>query len=167
MICPGLHLYRSGTIYNIWIADLDVRIIHRLPSLLMVSLFCLITEPAWVTSLGLYDYNWSYYPSQAYVAQYNILDIETPSGSISGIVGHSYSYSTSATDPDGDQVQYTFDWGDGSTTLTGIVDSGISVTATHSWSKKGTYKVRAKAIDADVPGVTSEYSDPLIVTIKR
>jgi hypothetical protein len=94
------------------------------------------------------------------------LDIETPSGSISGIPGQSYSYSTSATDTDGDQVLYTFDWGDGSTSVTGAFDSGISATALHSWSKAGTYHVKAKANDADIPGLTSGYSDPLIVTIR-
>jgi hypothetical protein len=94
------------------------------------------------------------------------LDIQTPSGSISGIPGQSYSYSTSATDPDGNQVQYMFDWGDGSTSVIGPFDSDISVTASHSWSKSGTYQVKAKAIDADIPGITSGYSDPLTVTIR-
>ncbi len=97
--------------------------------------------------------------------QYNIFDIETPSGSVSGIPGQSYSYSTSATDTDGDQVQYMFDWGDGSTSVTGPFDSEISATESHSWIKAGTYQVKAKAIDADIPGMTSGYSDPLTVTI--
>ena len=120
--------------------------------------------PAWITSLGSCGYYWPYY-SQAYAEQYE-LDIQTPSGSISGIPGQSYSYSTSATDPDGNQVQYMFDWGDGSTSVIGPFDSDISVTASHSWSKSGTYQVKAKAIDADIPGITSGYSDPLAVTIR-
>jgi hypothetical protein len=94
------------------------------------------------------------------------LDIQTPSGSISGIPGQSNSYSTSATDPDGDQVQYIFDWGDGSTSVIGPFDSDISANASHSWSKAGTYQVKVKAIDADIPGITSGYSDPLTVTIR-
>jgi hypothetical protein len=133
---------------------------------LIISLACLIIEPAWVTSLGLGGYYWPYHSSQVYVEQYNILDIETPSGSISGIPGQSYSYSTSATDTDGDQVLYTFYWGDGSTSVTGPLDYGISTTASHGWSKAGTYQVKAKANDADFPGLTSGYSDPLTVTIK-
>ena len=120
--------------------------------------------PAWITSLGSCGYYWPYY-SQAYAEQYE-LDIQTPSGSISGIPGQSYSYSTSATDPDGNQVQYMFDWGDGSTSVIGPFDSDISVTASHSWSKSGTYQVKAKAIDADIPGIISGYSDPLTVTIR-
>ena len=114
-----------------------MRIIHRLSLLLIFSLACLFMGPAWITSLGSCGYYWPYY-SQAYAEQYG-LDIQTPSGSISGIPGQSYSYSTSATDPDGNQVQYMFDWGDGSTSVIGPFDSDISVTASHSWSKSGTY----------------------------
>ena len=80
---------------------------------------------------GSCGYYWPYY-SQAYVEQYNIFDIEIPSGSVSGIPGQSYSYSTSATDTDGDQVRYMFDWGDGSTSVTGPFDSDISATESHS-----------------------------------
>ncbi|MRS05392.1 glycosyl hydrolase family protein, partial [bacterium] len=59
----------------------------------------------------------------------------SPSGPISGVTGTSYIYSTSATDPGGDQVKYTFDWGDGTIqTETGLVNSGITASATHSWS---------------------------------
>ena len=141
-----------------------MRKIHRLYLLLICSLACLCMEPALVTSLGSCAYYWPYY-SQAYFEQYNIFDIETPSGSVSGIPGQSYSYSTSATDTDGDQVRYTFDWGDGSTSVTGPFDSEIIAAASHSWIKAGTYQVKAKAIDADIPGMTSGYSDPLTVTI--
>ena len=47
-----------------------------------------------------------------------------PSGPASGLSATSYSYSTSAIDPDGDQVKYTFDWGDGATSQTGLVELG-------------------------------------------
>jgi len=149
-----------------YVEGLDVRIIHRLSLTLIILLACLLMEPACAASLGSSGYFWPYYPCQVYVEQYNILDIETPSGSVSGIPGQSYSYSTSATDTDGDQVFYTFYWGDGSTSVTGRFDSGISVTVSHSWSKAGTYKVKATATDADIPGLTSGYSGPLTVTIR-
>ena len=138
--------------------------IHRLSLLLIFSLACLFMGPISGHQPGIVWLCWPYY-SQAYAEQYG-LDIQTPSGSISGIPGQSYSYSTSATDPDGNQVQYMFDWGDGSTSVIGPFDSDISVTASHSWSKSGTYQVKAKAIDADIPGITSGYSDPLTVTIR-
>ena len=70
----------------------------------------------------------------------------TPSGSTSGYVGTTYSYSTSTTDPDGDPVRYEFDWGDGSTTTTCWYISGFTATASHSWSS-GTYYVKVRAQD--------------------
>jgi len=72
-----------------------------------------------------------------------------PSGPGSGDTGTSYSYSTSATDPDGDQVKYTFDWRDGITTETGFVDSGTTASESHTWSSPGTYYVKAKATDSE------------------
>jgi hypothetical protein len=70
---------------------------------------------------------------------------EIPSGETFGIRGDIYSYSTSATDPDyGDSVAYyIFDWGDGTT----IQTIGDSCSASHKWNRRGTYSVKAKAID--------------------
>jgi len=87
-----------------------------------------------------------------------------PSGPTSGYTGTSYTYSTSATDPDGDQVKYCFDWGDGTTkTWTGFVSSGVSASASHSWSSPGTYYVKAKA--QDYYGAESGYSSSLTVAV--
>ncbi len=86
-----------------------------------------------------------------------------PSGSTSGITGTSYSYTTSATDPDGDPVKYTFNWGDGKTTTTGLVDSGTAASSSHSWTAVGTYLIKAKATDSK--GLASAYSSSLTVKI--
>ena len=87
-----------------------------------------------------------------------------PSGSTAGNPGTSYSYSTSATDPDGDQVKYTFSWDDGTTnTQTGLVASGTSASLPHTWSTAGTYYVQAMATDSK--GATSGWSSATIVTI--
>jgi hypothetical protein len=86
-----------------------------------------------------------------------------PTGSATGVTGSSYSYSTSATDPDGDQVKYTFDWGDGLTSTTALVNSGTSANASHAWSKAGTYLVKTNA--TDFKGDASGYSSALTVTI--
>ena len=43
------------------------------------------------------------------------INMARPSGSKTGYIGTSYSYAAFATDPDGNQVMYTFDWGDGTT----------------------------------------------------
>ncbi len=87
----------------------------------------------------------------------------TPSGPTSGYTGASYSYSTSTTDPDGDDVCYQFDWGDGLTTTTGYYSSGSTVSVSHTWESSGTYYVKVRA--KDVYGAWSDWSDPLTVTI--
>ncbi len=86
-----------------------------------------------------------------------------PSGLASGIAGSIYSYYTSATDPDGNPVKYTFDWGDGITSTTSLVNSGKSAIASHTWNVSGTYQVRANATDSS--GASSGLSSPLTVKI--
>ena len=87
-----------------------------------------------------------------------------PSGPNSGDIGATYSFSTSATDPTGDQVIYTFDWGDGTAqTETALVNSGTTASASHNWSTAGTYAVKAMATDGY--GATSGWSDGLQVAI--
>ncbi|MCD6390813.1 MAG: PKD domain-containing protein [Dehalococcoidia bacterium] len=90
-------------------------------------------------------------------------DPSSPSGPSSGYIGTSYTYSTSATDPDGDQVKYTFDWDDGTTSETGFVSSGSTTSKSHSWSNPGTYYVKAKATDSH--GASSGWSSLKSVTI--
>ena len=91
----------------------------------------------------------------------------TPTGSTSGDSGSSYTYSTRATDPDGDRVKYTFDWGDGSTSVTSLVSSGSAVSTSHIWTVASgstrTFSVRSKATDEN--GLDSDWSRPLSVTI--
>jgi hypothetical protein len=89
----------------------------------------------------------------------------TPSGPSSGSVGTSYSYSTSTTDPDGDQIKYGFDW-DGNGVVddwSSLLDSGDPCSMSYSWSSTGTYQVKVKA--QDVYGAESEWSSVLTVTI--
>lgn len=70
--------------------------------------------------------------------------------------GVSATYTTSATDPNGDQVKYTFDWGDGTQTTTGFYSSGATASASHSWSAAGTYNAKVYATDSK--GATSGWS---------
>ena len=88
---------------------------------------------------------------------------EKPSGSAICVAGTSYSYSTSATDPGGDKVKYTFDWGDETTSTTSLVNSGTSASASHSWSTARTYQVKAMATDNK--SATSAWSNPLVVSV--
>ncbi|MGF3585353.1 MAG: PKD domain-containing protein, partial [Thermoplasmatota archaeon] len=91
---------------------------------------------------------------------------EKPSGPTSGKIGAEYTYTTSTVDPDNDQVYYKWSWGDGTTSdWLGPYDSGETVTATHTWTTKGTYSVRVKAKDQS--GQESDWSDPLSVSMPR
>ena len=85
-----------------------------------------------------------------------------PSGPEKVKVGKYYKYTARTTDPDGDDIYYKFDWGDGDTSdWLGPKKSGETITAEHSWSEKGTYEVRVKA--KDIYGAESEWSDNLTV----
>ena len=93
-----------------------------------------------------------------------------PIGQTTGTSGTSYSYSTSANDPDGDQVKYTFDWADGTTSETSLVNSGTVASASHTWTVPAgittKFNMRAKATDEH--GLSSGdpyWSNPLSVSI--
>jgi agmatine deiminase len=89
---------------------------------------------------------------------------ERPSGKESGNTGSTYLYSTSTTDVDEDPVYYMWDWGDGTISeWVGPFGSGLTATAQHSWTEKGTYSVRVKA--KDIQGDESNWSEPLSVTM--
>ena len=86
-----------------------------------------------------------------------------PLGNASGTPGTNYCYYTSAIDPDGDRVQYLIDWGDGTASIIGLIESGTMGSANHSWSEPGIYQVKANA--KDNKGATSEWSESLNITI--
>ena len=86
-----------------------------------------------------------------------------PSGPASGKENIYYSFTTSATDAEGDRVKYTFDWGDGTQTATWLVSSGKASSAFHKWTAVGSYQVKAMATDSQ--GASSGWSEPLIFTI--
>ena len=74
------------------------------------------------------------------------------------------TYSVVTTEPDGEDVYYFIDWGDGTNSgWLGPFSSGTQTSAQKSWGAPATYTVRAKA--KDVNQVSSEWSDPLMVTI--
>jgi len=60
-----------------------------------------------------------------------------------------YEFTTSTTDPEGHDLYYEFDWGDGTFTEVGPFASGVTISATHNWSDLGSIvsiKVRARDI---------------------
>lgn len=77
---------------------------------------------------------------------------DTPSAPIgpdSGSPGTFYSFTATTTDPNGDQISFQFNWGDGTqSNWSSFVDSGNSVTMSHSWSDEGSYYVRVRVKDS-------------------
>jgi glutaredoxin len=65
-----------------------------------------------------------------------------------GKIGVIYTYNFTSTDSDSDQISYYVEWGDNTSTgWQGPYASGYKFTATHQWSTKGTYTIKAKAKD--------------------
>ena len=88
-----------------------------------------------------------------------------PSGPEIGRPFTSYTYSTNTTDPDGHEIFYKWDWGDGSfTDWLGPYDSGVTVEADHEWTTGGEYMVKVKA--KDCIGTEGSWSESLEVTIE-
>ena len=93
-------------------------------------------------------------------------DPARPSGKTSGKINVEYTYSTSTTEPEGDDVYYWFDWGDGTNSdWVGPFVSGDPASADHAWTEKGTYEIRVKA--KDTLGAESAWSEPLSVKMPR
>jgi hypothetical protein len=86
-------------------------------------------------------------------------NIPSINGEARGKVGVEYTYTASTTDPEGDEIQYFFDWGDGT-------NSGwqSSPTASHIWNIKGKYAIKVKA--RDQYGADSDWAT-LSVTMPR
>jgi hypothetical protein len=81
-----------------------------------------------------------------------------PEGTASGATGNEYTYTTSSTDADGDQLYYMWDWGDGN--FSEFLDTPE---ASYTWNQDGNYNVRVMAMDEH--DGESEWSDPLPVSM--
>jgi hypothetical protein len=89
----------------------------------------------------------------------------TPTGQSSGFVGISYDYQTVATEPNGDDIKYGWDW-DGDDEVddwTDFYSSGTMATISHAFDNTGTYQIQVKAKDQF--GTESSFSSPLTVSI--
>ncbi|HWR63417.1 MAG TPA: hypothetical protein VN365_03340, partial [Candidatus Thermoplasmatota archaeon] len=72
----------------------------------------------------------------------------TITGPTKGKIKVAINYNFTTTDPEGDEVYYFIDWGDNTnSSWIGPYPSGDLITKSHTWSKKGTYIIKAKAKD--------------------
>lgn len=85
-----------------------------------------------------------------------------PIGPESGIPNNEYNFESYVSDPEGEDIYYLFDWGDGSHSgWLGPVSSETTIEESNIWSEVGEFEVKIKAKD--------EYSESLwsdILTIK-
>ena len=89
-----------------------------------------------------------------------------PSGSESGKTGNEYTYSSSATDADGDQVYYMWDWDDGNfSDWLGPYNSGDTCEASYTWGHDGDYSIRVMSMDEH--DGESDWSDPLPISMPK
>ena len=91
---------------------------------------------------------------------------QTPTGKKNGKIGQTYAYTTKTIDPEGGQVYYIWDWGDGNfSEWLGPYDSGVIANAENIWSEKGTYEIKVKA--KNIYNRESGWSDPLQLKMPR
>lgn len=88
----------------------------------------------------------------------------TISGPSAGGVNIDLNFSAVTTDPDGDDVSYKFDWGDGNfSDWLGPFISGEIVETNYTWYEEGDYEI--KVIAKDIHELESSWSDPHPLTI--
>ncbi len=82
-----------------------------------------------------------------------------PSGPISGFIETDFSFSTTASDADDDELEYRFDWGDG------LQSSWGASSRSHSWSDTGDFCVKTRA--RDTQGALSQWSNCHTISISE
>ncbi len=112
-----------------------------------------------VTAYNKIPYNRSIQTGTSYPPDPPIVD-----GATAGKPIKEYEYTAITTDPEGDQIFYMFNWGDGtSTEWLGPFNSGDSIDITHAWTEIGDYEIKVKAKDTEE--ASSRWSDPYLMQI--
>lgn len=129
---------------------------------------------SWINEIGDFEPNHGYYVKVNQDTSLSIFDIVPPNsppeppiiiGPFEGLVGVMYEYVCTCIDPDGDEVFYWVDWGDGSTEeWIGPFESGSDIVFSHIWEFPGEYFIVSQVMD--VYGAVSDLSDLFIVNIE-
>jgi len=91
---------------------------------------------------------------------------DTPTGPTSGRRNREYTFTTSTTDLDGDDIFYRFSWGEYIySEWIGPFKSGETASTSYIWPQGGEYEVTVIAKDTN--GVIGDRSDPLIVSMPK
>jgi len=84
---------------------------------------------------------------------------ETPTGDKRGEPETEYTFTSTASEPDGEQIYYRWDWGDGTLSdWLGPYSSDEECSATYSWAEEDKFDIRV--IVKDEHGGESDWSDP-------
>lgn len=87
-----------------------------------------------------------------------------PAGPSLGLKDTLYTFSSSASDPDGDDIAIRFDWGDGDTSdWSNFTASGKTISINHAWSDFGFHNVKTQA--KDTAGAISDWSNSYQIEI--
>lgn len=92
------------------------------------------------------------------------LQISGPSAGGNGIL---FNFTVNATDPEGDQISYKWDWGDGNVTdWLGSFNSSEPFATSYAWASDGNYSIRVKA--KDIGGGESNWSEihPISIAVQ-
>jgi hypothetical protein len=126
------------------------------------------------------DESAGYDPLDLVITSYNMVPYEAeimvntppeipdrPEGPTEGKPNVEYTFTTSTTDFDEDQVYYMWRWGDGTySEWLGPFNSGETAEASHSWDDTANYQIRVKAKDT-VSGSETDWSEPLTINVPR
>ena len=74
-------------------------------------------------------------------------DAPTINGPTKGGTGQELVYNLTTADAEGDAVSYIIDWGDNTTTETGLYAINVECVVNHTYAAKKTYIIKAKAVD--------------------
>jgi hypothetical protein len=80
-----------------------------------------------------------------------------------GEIGIEYTFTTSTTDPQDNEVYYMVSWGDMLGDWLGPYSSGQTIGFMHTWAVVGNYSITVKAKDSE--GLESDWSEASSITI--